>query len=78
MTYHLRDGPGNTVALRNSSGIVTATYAYDAFGAVRIKTGSASTGFTFTGEQNDPTGSSTLRQAQGKACAPGTTTTHSR
>ena len=66
-TYYLRDGLGNTVALCNSSGIVTATYAYDAFGAVRIKTGSASTEFTFTGEQNDPNGLEYPSSSSGRA-----------
>src|SRR5581483_3046533 len=60
-------GLGNTVALCNSSGIVTATYAYDAFGAVRIKTGSASTEFTFTGEQNDPNGLEYPSSSSGRA-----------
>jgi len=39
---------------------MTGTYSYDAFGSVRTHTG-ASTEWTFTGEQNDPTGLEYLR-----------------
>jgi RHS repeat-associated protein len=39
---------------------VTGTYEYDAFGSVRTHTG-ASTEWSYTGEQNDPTGVEYLR-----------------
>jgi hypothetical protein len=54
-TYYLKDGLRNTIALCDGSGNVTATYAYDVFGAVRAHTG-GSTEFSFTGEDNDPNG----------------------
>jgi RHS repeat-associated protein len=60
-TYYLQDGLGNTVALCNGSGTVTATYTYDVFGAIRSHTGTGTTEFTFTGEQNDPNGLEYLR-----------------
>jgi RHS repeat-associated protein len=59
-TYYLKDGLGNTIALCNGSGTVTATYTYDVFGAVRTHTG-VSTEFNFTGEDNDPNGLEYLR-----------------
>jgi RHS repeat-associated protein len=59
-TYYLHDGLGNTVALCNGSGTVTATYTYDVYGVVRSHTG-GTTEFTFTGEQNDPNGLEYLR-----------------
>ena len=52
-TYFLHDGLGSTVALTDGSGNVTAAYAYDAFGAIRSETGSASTPWQFTGQQLD-------------------------
>ncbi len=41
------------MALTDGSGTVTATYAYDAFGAVRSQTGSATNPWRFTGQQLD-------------------------
>jgi len=58
--YYLTDRLGSTTGLTNASGGVTATYQYDVFGAVRTHTG-ASTEWSFTGEQNDPTGLEYLR-----------------
>jgi RHS repeat-associated protein len=52
-TYFLHDGLGSTVALTDGSGNVTATYAYDAFGAVRSQTGGATNPWQFTGQQLD-------------------------
>jgi RHS repeat-associated protein len=51
--YYLADGLGSTAALTDGSGAVTATFAYDVFGAVRASTGTATTGFGFTGQQAD-------------------------
>jgi hypothetical protein len=59
-TYFLYDGLGSTTELANGGGTVTGTYRYDAFGSVRTHTG-AGTEWTFTGEQNDPTGLVYLR-----------------
>ncbi len=41
-------------ALTDASGAVTATYAYDVFGAVKSSTGPGSTEFRFAGQQDDP------------------------
>ncbi len=41
------------MALTDGSGNVTATYAYDAFGAVRSQTGSTTNLWQFTGQQLD-------------------------
>jgi len=59
-TYFLYDGLGSTTDLADEDGTVTGTYAYDAFGPVRAHTG-ASTEWSYTGEQNDPTGLEYLR-----------------
>jgi RHS repeat-associated protein len=59
-TYFLYDGLGSTTDLAADDGTVTGTYAYDAFGPVRAHTG-ATTQWTYTGEQNDPTGLEYLR-----------------
>jgi len=60
-TYRMTDGLGSTVALANSSGVLTDTWTYDVFGAVRSHSGTNGTEFTFTGEQNDPNGLEYLR-----------------
>ena len=53
MTYRLTDGLGSTVNLCDSSGNVTVSYTYDAFGAIRSQTGSSSNYWKFAGEQRD-------------------------
>ena len=50
--YH-NDGLGSTRALSNSSGQRTDAYSYDAFGAIRAKSGGSDQPFTYTGEQVD-------------------------
>jgi uncharacterized protein RhaS with RHS repeats len=59
-TYYLYDGLGSTTDLSDGAGTVTGTYEYDAFGSVRAHSG-ADTEWTYTGEQNDPTGLEYLR-----------------
>jgi RHS repeat-associated protein len=59
-TYFLYDGLGSTTELTAGDGSVAGTYAYDVFGPVRTHTGAA-TQWTYTGEQNDPTGLEYLR-----------------
>ncbi len=59
--YSLADGLGSTTGLTDDTGALTDTYSYDAFGGVRSQTGSSSNEFTYTGEQNDPTGLDYLR-----------------
>lgn len=58
--YFLNDGLGSTTGLSDGSGAVIGEYTYDVFGAVRTQTGSA-TEWSYTGEQNDPTGLEYLR-----------------
>ncbi|MBI4302557.1 MAG: RHS repeat-associated core domain-containing protein [Chloroflexi bacterium] len=43
------------MALTDGSGSVIATYKYDVFGAVRSSSGSGSTEYRFTGQQEDAT-----------------------
>jgi RHS repeat-associated protein len=59
-TYLMGDKIGSTATLMNSAGVITGSYTYDVFGAVRTQTG-ATTEFSFTGEQNDPNGLEFLR-----------------
>jgi RHS repeat-associated protein len=59
-TYYLYDGLGSTTDLTDDEGTVTGTYEYDVFGSVRAHSG-ADTEWTYTGEQNDPTGLEYLR-----------------
>ena len=58
--WYLTDGLGSTTVLSDAAGDVTGTYAYDAFGAVRSQSGDA-TEWSYTGEQNDPSGLEYLR-----------------
>jgi RHS repeat-associated protein len=53
-TYLLSDGLGSTRALTDASGAITATFDYDAFGALRASTGTGATEYRFTGQQDDP------------------------
>jgi RHS repeat-associated protein len=48
--YHT-DGQGSTLALTNSAGDVTDTYAYDAFGEVTARAGSTENPFQFIGQK---------------------------
>ncbi|MEX2159248.1 MAG: RHS repeat-associated core domain-containing protein [Dehalococcoidia bacterium] len=59
--YYLYDGLGSVTGICDDGGAVIATYAYDVFGAARATTGSSPNEFTYTGEQNDPTGLEYLR-----------------
>ena len=59
-TYYLTDGLGSTTQLTDGAGAVAGAYAYDVFGSVRSHSG-ATTEWSFTGEQNDPTGLEFLR-----------------
>lgn len=52
VTSFLTDGLGSTIALTNSSGATTASYAYGPYGNVSAS-GSDSTPFQFTGREND-------------------------
>ena len=49
----MRDRLGSTTGLTDDDGAMTATYQYDAFGAVKTKTGAADTEWRFTGELQD-------------------------
>jgi RHS repeat-associated protein len=59
-SWPLADALGSVRTSVDDAGAVTATAAYDAFGAVRAATGPAST-FGFTGEQRDASGLTYLR-----------------
>ena len=55
-TYLLSDQLGSTRAITNSSGSVTATFTYDAWGNLSGSTGSATTPFMYAGAYLDSTG----------------------
>ena len=48
------DGLGSTRFLTSTNGIITDTYAYDAFGTVITNTGSTPNNYLFTAQQSDP------------------------
>jgi len=50
--YHY-DGLGSTRSLSNSSGVITDTYDYEAFGELLNQTGDTENSYLFTGEQFD-------------------------
>jgi RHS repeat-associated protein len=51
---NLRDGHGSVRALTDTTGTVTDTYDYDAFGNLIHSTGTTYNNYLFTGEQFDP------------------------
>lgn len=51
--YFLQDGQNSTRALTNSSGNVTDTYSYTAFGELFNQTGSTTNSYLYTGQQFD-------------------------
>lgn len=51
--YFLQDGQNSTRALTNSSGNVTDTYSYTAFGELQSQTGSTTNSYLYTGQQFD-------------------------
>jgi len=51
--YYLYDGLGSTRSLTNSTGVVTDTYNYEAFGELLNHTGSTKNNYLYTGEQFD-------------------------
>lgn len=51
--YLLADALGSTRNLTDSTGSVVKSLEYDVFGSIRTQSGTASTGFKFTGEQTD-------------------------
>jgi len=52
--FYAYDGHGSVRALTNTSGAVTDTYDYDAFGNLIHSTGSTPNNYLFAGEQFDP------------------------
>ena len=52
-SFYLYDGHGSVVGLANESGVVTDTYAYDAFGNLISSTGSTENYYRYCGEQFD-------------------------
>jgi RHS repeat-associated protein len=62
-SFYLVDGLGSTRGLTNASGVVTDTYAYDAFGNSIASAGGTANNYLFAGEQFDPSlGDYYLRQ----------------
>ncbi len=53
--FYLTDGLGSTRALLNSSGNISDTYSYDAYGTLIASTGTTPNDYRFTGEQWDAT-----------------------
>lgn len=53
VSYYLPDGQGSTRALTNTSGTVTDTYNYDAFGKLANSTGTTTNSYLYTGQQFD-------------------------
>ena len=53
-SFYTYDGQGSTRILTNSSGAVTDTYTYDAFGNVIARTGTTLNNYMFDAEQFDP------------------------
>jgi len=53
-SYYVFDGHGSVRALANTSGTITDTYDYDAFGNLIHSTGSTLNNYLFAGEQFDP------------------------
>jgi RHS repeat-associated protein len=54
-TYFLQDGLGSTTGLTDDDGVVTDTYGYDVFGAMKSHSGTSANPWKFTGELNDST-----------------------
>ena len=52
-SFYVSDALGSTRALTNSQGVVTDSYAYDAFGQLLSRTGTTVNSFLYTGEQKD-------------------------
>lgn len=53
VTRHHQDQLGSTRLLTNTSGTITATYTYDAYGNTTNTTGTATTNLRYTGEYTD-------------------------
>ncbi len=51
--YYSYDGLGSVTDLTDGTGTVTDTYSYDIFGAVRARTGTSTSPWKYTGEQED-------------------------
>jgi RHS repeat-associated protein len=58
----LTDALGSTVALTNSSGAITTTYAYDPYGNTTASGTASDSSYQFTGRENDGTGLYEYRQ----------------
>lgn len=54
LNWYLPDGLGSTRRVTDSSGALSASYTYQAFGAVRSATGTLANEVRFTGERSDP------------------------
>jgi RHS repeat-associated protein len=54
ISYYLYDGHGSVRALTSTTGVVTDTYDYDAFGNLIHSSGTTPNNYLFAGEQFDP------------------------
>jgi RHS repeat-associated protein len=54
VNFYVYDGHGSVRALTNTTGVVTDTYDYDAFGNLLHQTGTTPNNYLYSGEQFDP------------------------
>ncbi|MEI7729243.1 MAG: RHS repeat-associated core domain-containing protein [Verrucomicrobiota bacterium] len=54
VSFYGYDGNGNTRYLAGANGIISDTYAFDAFGTLLASSGSTANNYLYTGEQYDP------------------------
>jgi len=55
VSFYLYDGHSSVRALADSTGAITDTYDYDAYGNLINRTGTTPNNYLFAGEQFDPT-----------------------
>ncbi|HEU5314746.1 MAG TPA: RHS repeat-associated core domain-containing protein [Chloroflexota bacterium] len=63
-THVLSDGLGSTAAMTDSSGAITAAYQYDVFGALRASSGTGSSEYRYTGQQQEAASGLTYLRAR--------------
>jgi len=68
-SYYLKDGQGSTRTLTNTTGNITDTYSYSAFGELQNQTGTTVNHYLYTGQQFDNT--SGLYSLRARYYAPG-------
>ena len=58
-SYNVYDGNASVRALTDTTGAITDTYDYDAFGNIVHSTGTTPNVYLYSGEQSTPTSTST-------------------